>query len=178
MYEFKTENPREKDFFLISVVDFFNDNGTRGHVNQTLDFYDKERVVQEAIMLYNKYFVSEDENIIIGCDINANIKYQENFTFKDKINNLKPNYNSGGFKKTKENSIRRINTEINDFLRGNKKGKRLSSLYWHLRTMKETSISCERVFSLCRNSVTKNRTRLDVKKINMLLILKSWFFNK
>ena len=69
---------------IISVVDFFNDNGTRGHVNQTLDFYDKERVIQEAIMLYNKYIVSEYENIIIGCDINANIKDQKILTFKDK----------------------------------------------------------------------------------------------
>ena len=51
-------------------------------------------------MIYNKYFVCEDENIIIGCDINANIKDQENLTFKKK-NNLKTNSNNGGFKKTK-----------------------------------------------------------------------------
>ena len=61
-------------------------------------------------MVYNKYFVCEEEKIIIGYDINLNIKEQENLTFKDKINNLKPNSSSGGFKKTKENNIGSINT--------------------------------------------------------------------
>ena len=53
-------------------------------------------------MLYNKYFVWEEDNIIIGCDINANIKDQEHLMFKDEINKLKTNSNKNGFKRPRK----------------------------------------------------------------------------
>lgn len=57
----------------------------------------------------------------------------------------------------------------------NKRTKNLDLLFNALKTIKPSSVASERVFSISGNFVSKVRTRLSSKFIDVLCFLKSYF---
>lgn len=71
-----------------------------------------------------------------------------------------------------------LKAEFSLFEATNKRTKNLDLLFDALKTIKPTSIASERVFSISGNIVSKIRTRLSHRSVDVLCFLKSYFLRR
>lgn len=176
----KNEIEKRRNKEIVSLLIFLHQGSypTKSNDNEFLNYSSKNVIKMYAKKLFERLFLEEENNDEHSEDENSEIEIQEdNITETTEYNSLqKCIENLTKLKKPK--SSFNIDKQFK-YIEGNegKRSENMDNLYEALLTISPTSTSCERVFSVSGNTITKIRSRLSTNTINAIVFLK-YYFNK